>query len=92
MNRTYLKKIIGTSVFAVALLAVAFSWGSAAFAVKGNNQASATNKAQGHVYGAQTTVCHIPPGNPAQAHTLTVGNAAVQAHLAHGDYVGPCES
>ena len=25
----------------------------------------------------KTTVCHIPPGNPANAHTLCVGNAAV---------------
>ena len=33
----------------------------------------------------KTTICHIPPGNPANAHTMCVGNAAVPAHLAHGD-------
>ena len=38
----------------------------------------------------KTTVCHIPPGNPANEHTICVGNAAVPAHLAHGDYVGTC--
>lgn len=37
-------------------------------------------------------VCHVPPGNTANAHTITIGNPAVQAHLDHGDYVGSvCE-
>lgn len=38
----------------------------------------------------KTTVCHIPPGNPDNAHTICVGNAAVPAHLDHGDFVGTC--
>ena len=39
----------------------------------------------------KTTICHIPPGNPANAHTICVGNAAVPAHLQnHGDYLGAC--
>jgi hypothetical protein len=38
------------------------------------------------------TLCHIPPGNPSNAHTITVGAAAADAHLAHGDYLGPCEN
>ena len=38
----------------------------------------------------KTTVCHIPPGNPANAHTICVGNPAVPAHLAHGDHLGQC--
>jgi hypothetical protein len=38
----------------------------------------------------KTTVCHIPPGNPANEHTICVGNPAVPAHLAHGDFVGSC--
>ena len=36
------------------------------------------------------TICHIPPGNPANAHTLCVGTAAVPAHLQHGDTLGEC--
>jgi hypothetical protein len=39
----------------------------------------------------KTTICHIPPGNPANAHTLCIGNAAVPAHLHnHGDSLGAC--
>ncbi len=37
-------------------------------------------------------LCHRPPGNPDNARTITVGSqAAVDAHLAHGDTLGPCE-
>jgi hypothetical protein len=40
----------------------------------------------------KTTICHVPPGNPANAHTLCIGNAAVEAHLRnHPDYLGPCK-
>jgi hypothetical protein len=38
----------------------------------------------------KVTICHIPPGNPANAHTLCVGSPALDAHLAHGDAQGPC--
>jgi hypothetical protein len=38
----------------------------------------------------KTTVCHIPPGNPPNEHTICVGNEAVPAHLAHGDHLGSC--
>lgn len=37
-------------------------------------------------------VCHIPPGNPDNAHTITISERAVEAHLDHGDQVGECES
>lgn len=39
----------------------------------------------------KVTLCHIPPGNPDKAHTITVGASAVPAHLAHGDYLGACK-
>jgi hypothetical protein len=38
----------------------------------------------------KVTLCHVPPGNPDNAHTITVGAPAVPAHLAHGDTLGPC--
>ena len=37
------------------------------------------------------TICHLPPGNPDNAHTIRVSVNAVPAHLAHGDHCGPCE-
>lgn len=37
--------------------------------------------------GDTVTLWHIPPGNPAAAHVIHVGAAAVPAHLAHGDHV-----
>jgi hypothetical protein len=36
------------------------------------------------------TICHIPPGNPDNAHEITVSVRALPAHLAHGDNVGEC--
>ncbi len=39
---------------------------------------------------AKTVICHVPPGNPSNQHTITVADAAVPAHLAHGDCLGPC--
>lgn len=38
----------------------------------------------------KTTLCHIPPGNPENARTMKVAKNAVDAHLAHGDYLGEC--
>jgi hypothetical protein len=40
----------------------------------------------------QVTICHIPPGNPENAHTITVGAKAAEAHMRqHGDYLGACQ-
>ena len=38
------------------------------------------------------TLCHLPPGNPDNGHTITVGLGSKDAHLAHGDFVGACRS
>lgn len=39
----------------------------------------------------KVTICHIPPGNPGNAHTISVGAPAVEKHIAnHGDTLGPC--
>lgn len=38
----------------------------------------------------KVTICHIPPGNPDNAHTITVSENALRAHLAHGDLLGDC--
>jgi hypothetical protein len=41
----------------------------------------------------KVTICHIPPGNPDNAHTITVGEPAVLTHMTkHGDTIGPCSN
>ena len=40
--------------------------------------------------GPKVTICHIPPGNPENAHAIVVGEPAVDAHLNHGDTLGDC--
>lgn len=47
-------------------------------------------KAEAASKPAKVEICHYPPGNPANAHTIAVGSAAVAAHLAHGDSEGAC--
>jgi len=38
--------------------------------------------------GSQVTICHLPPGNPSNVQSITVGAPAVAAHVArHGDTV-----
>lgn len=39
----------------------------------------------------QVTICHRPPGNPDNEHTITIGEPAWQAHEGHGDHKGACE-
>ncbi len=40
--------------------------------------------------GPKVTICHFPPGNPANAQVITVGAPAVPAHIAnHNDTVCP---
>jgi hypothetical protein len=42
---------------------------------------------------SSTTICHVPPGNPGNAHTISIGIPAVRAHFAnHDDTSGPCNS
>lgn len=40
----------------------------------------------------QTLLCHVPPGNPANKHTIKASAASHPAHLGHGDYLGPCNA
>ncbi len=41
--------------------------------------------------GHKVLICHIPPGNPANAHTICVDKHAVDPHVSHhGDGVGEC--
>jgi hypothetical protein len=78
-------------LFVVSLVAaMPLSWGAGS--LKDLNPVGPASRNDGVNTDAsiKVTLCHIPPGNPADAQTITVGHAAVPAHLAHGDYLGEC--
>lgn len=39
---------------------------------------------------SKVDICHYPPGKDSNRHTISVAQAAVDAHLAHGDVLGAC--
>jgi len=41
---------------------------------------------------SKVQVCHRPPGNPDNFHTITVGENSLAAHFAHGDIAGNCSA
>ena len=42
---------------------------------------------------AKVEVCHIPPGNPDNFHTIKISENALSAHFNnHGDLGGPCDA
>ncbi len=43
--------------------------------------------------GVKVYVCHYPPGNPGNRHTICISPNAVATHLDHhyGDYIGECD-
>lgn len=55
---------------------------AAFFVGVGSTAYAAPNKVQ---------ICHIPPNDPNNFHTITVGENTLSAHLAHGDLTGPCD-
>ena len=49
------------------------------------------HQSEGAKAGAEKVeICHAPPGNPDNAHTISVGASALDAHLKHGDTQGAC--
>ena len=38
----------------------------------------------------KVTICHMPPGNPTNARTISVDESSLKAHMAHGDKFGEC--
>jgi hypothetical protein len=38
----------------------------------------------------KVAICHFPPGNPDNEHTIVVDSSSVSAHQAHGDTLGSC--
>ena len=84
----------------VVVLVAVMSAPAALFATGGGNGDNGDNGDNGGCdknkssskceYPKKVTICHIPPGNPGNAHTIRVSQNAVNAHLAHGDHLGKC--
>ncbi len=66
---------------------VLFGIGNIDQAMAGNCNNNGNNGNNGH----KVTICHIPPGNPDNAHTIEIDESALAAHLAHGDSEEACE-
>lgn len=58
--------------------------------VEWNASACAQNLSCGVPVGSKQTVCHIPPGNASNQHTISIHSSQVENHIAHGDVAGPC--
>jgi hypothetical protein len=79
----------GFKFVSIVSIAGVFAWAASAAPLQPSGEAQ--TQGFGYGYGAvKVTLCHVPPGNPGNAHTITVGAPAVAAHLAHGDTLGPC--
>ncbi|MCH7774554.1 MAG: hypothetical protein IH784_09150, partial [Bacteroidetes bacterium] len=35
-------------------------------------------------------ICHVPPGNPGNSHTICIRPDDLSNHLSHGDFLGSC--
>jgi hypothetical protein len=78
-------------LFVVCLVAaVPFAWGEDGIGDLNGKASASLEGVKIDVLKVGVTLCHIPPDNPANAQTIVVREAAVAAHLAHGDYLGEC--
>ena len=48
---------------------------------KGHGKGHGHGKPAHHQYDEKVTICHRPPGNPSNGHTLTLPRSAADAHL-----------
>jgi hypothetical protein len=80
-------------LFAVCLVAaMPYAWGQVGLEDATLEPSASLVGVKIDVLKVGVTLCHIPPGDPANAQTIVVGESAVREHLAHGDYLGECHS
>ncbi len=72
----------------LSLMPIAYSTGSN----NGNNHWDHDDDDDDNHDSQKIKICHIPPGNPNNAHTITISKSAWDAHKAHGDYKGKCNN
>jgi hypothetical protein len=71
------------------LLVILAAVGGIGYAKQGGGSKKASPAAVQYKF----TLCHLPPGNPGNRHSITVGSEqAVEAHLRNhsGDHPGEC--
>ncbi|HKG71491.1 MAG TPA: hypothetical protein VKA87_06300 [Nitrososphaeraceae archaeon] len=78
-------------VLSGALAAPSLSTIPATYTTGGDDDDDHDDGGNGGDDDGKVTICHIPPGNPDNAHTIRVSENAVDAHLAHGDTLGECK-
>ena len=71
-----------------SLMPIAYSTGSN----YGNNNWDHDDDDDDNHGSQKIKICHIPPGNPNNAHTITISKSAWDAHKTHGDYKGKCNN
>ena len=99
-----MKRLLSLTMFFCLCLAVALATGDASAKGKpdkpghgnsngkgnGNGNGNGDNGGNSAGGSGKICLCHIPPGNPGNAHTICVGAPAVRAHLRHGDTLDEC--
>ena len=91
-RRNAVKGVLGGALASVGVTSVASAKpGKGKAKGKGKGKAKGKGKGKGKGNNQQVEICHRPPGNPSNCHTITVGAKAAQKHVAqHGDTFGPC--
>jgi hypothetical protein len=76
-----------SAIVLLAMLSVTGCNGSGV--ISPNNDYSQMEKGGGY----KVDLCHVPPGNPANVHTINISVNAVGSHLNNhaGDHLGPCD-
>jgi prepilin-type N-terminal cleavage/methylation domain-containing protein len=87
---------VGPVLGSLKLMAVALPSGYASWAYTGVGKSThsthdhPTGQCNATTASGKVVICHVPPGKPGNAHSITIAPSAVAAHLAHGDYFGCC--
>jgi Kazal-type serine protease inhibitor domain len=86
-----MKRILSLTTFLCLGLVAGLAIGASSAGCKPEKSHPGNGAGQGGASNdGKVCLCHIPPGNPANAHTICIGAPAVKAHLGHGDTLGPC--